>query len=689
MPALVIFNRKWRVGSDDFVLPAIWSASIRLLVFIAALVVYITEHSFHKCPGGSILVVFIIGLGVLLSITIILEFIIAIISAQGSILNAAPRRYLPLVLYIRLFVLIVEVIWSGVGAFWVFQEWKTQDDDDKECDITVVRLVKTSLCCFWVLIFTFLIVLWLLFGPSIKQDEEMRGRSNTHISRQLKAVAKSSWEKRCQWLCCCAGKDVNFEAAYAEAAEILSRLFGTLDIVPSDVAAGFVLMQLEQQRRICRGESLTHHHFSLPSDMLLPTIPVSDVMDSVIYYHKYSAAIYGWPLFMETNLCCGACKLFPACTCFSCLRSSPVTENDNCCQCHSAAIMAKLGVEREDIIYWSFHNKIFQIPFMIVVDNERQSIVVAIRGTMSLKDVLTDVTAEAERVDIKERSDIYAHRGMVNTARFVYEKIKELNLLEEAKSRHPDYNVVVTGHSLGAGTAILVSAVLKDDWPELKCYAYASPFGLLNAEGVHFTKDFVTSVVLGLDLVPRLSIHTLNDLKDQVVEVVRHSPTPKYRILLGGCWYSVCGLPKLLPDADVKSPLLGTPIKHTNKTQDAQTAETGRASLDPHQVSFTNGEGVTPSATPMSPTPSEMRMNIELYPGGSILWIREADEDSPKGWCHAPSAYKVQWATYKQFDHIVISPDMIPDHFPRNFAKAFDWLKENMGEQMEVMPTQV
>ncbi|XP_071813731.1 diacylglycerol lipase-beta-like [Apostichopus japonicus] len=691
MPALVLFNRKWRIGSDDFVLPAAWSASIRCLVLIVAVTVYITEHSFHECPGGRILAIFMIGLAVLLSITILLEFFIAILSAQGSILNPGPRKFLPFVLYVRLAILLIEAVWSGVAAFWVFQEWSL--DGDKRCDITIIRLVKTSLSLFWGLFFIALVVVWLLFGPSIKHEEELRERSGSHTARHLRGVAKANWKKRCQWLCCCAGKDDNLEAAYTEAAEILSQLFGTLDVVPSDVAAGFVLMQLEQQRRICRGESLAHHRFSLPSELLQRTSPLVDVIDPVVYYFKYSAAIYGWPFFMETNLCCGSCQLFPICRCFTCTGG---TENDNCCQCNTAAVVKSLGVDEDDVIFLSFHNKIFEIPFMVVIDRERKTIVVAIRGSLSLKDALTDVTAEAERLDITGRTDIYAHRGMANTAKFVHNKIKELQLLEEAKRIEPDFEVVITGHSLGAGTAILTSMMLKEEWPEIKCYVYSSPFGLLNDEGVHFTKDFVISVVVGLDIIPRLSILTLNDLKDQIVEVMQHSPTPKYRILLGGCWYSICGLPKLVPNANVKSPLLGSPIKLIQEQQqqqhrrDASNVEDG--SLDAHRTNNPeeiDGSDLSAARSIITPSPSEMRMNIELYPGGSILWIRDADEDRPKGWCEGPSGYRAQWATYKDFDHIVISPYIVRDHLPRTVQKVLSWMREHIEEVMQVTPTGV
>lgn len=36
-----------------------------------------------------------------------------------------------------------------------------------------------------------------------------------------------------------------------------------------------------------------------------------------------------------------------------------------------------------------------------------------------------------------------------------------------------DYHLVITGHSLGAGTATIVALLLRDRYPNMKCYAYS------------------------------------------------------------------------------------------------------------------------------------------------------------------------------------------------------------------------
>lgn len=41
------------------------------------------------------------------------------------------------------------------------------------------------------------------------------------------------------------------------------------------------------------------------------------------------------------------------------------------------------------------------------------------------------------------------------------------------------YGLIVVGHSLGAGTAAILSFLLRPQYPTLKCFAYSPPGGLL------------------------------------------------------------------------------------------------------------------------------------------------------------------------------------------------------------------
>jgi len=44
---------------------------------------------------------------------------------------------------------------------------------------------------------------------------------------------------------------------------------------------------------------------------------------------------------------------------------------------------------------------------------------------------------------------------------------------------HQEYKLVITGHSLGAGTASLLAILLRNSFPTLQCYAFSPPGGLV------------------------------------------------------------------------------------------------------------------------------------------------------------------------------------------------------------------
>lgn len=83
---------------------------------------------------------------------------------------------------------------------------------------------------------------------------------------------------------------------------------------------------------------------------------------------------------------------------------------------------------------------------------------------------------------------------------------------------------MVTGHSLGAGAAVILSLKLKTDYPNVKCIAYSPPGGLISEALADYTKSFVLSVVVGDDIVPRLSLRSVHTLKSDIIKVnLRHS----------------------------------------------------------------------------------------------------------------------------------------------------------------------
>jgi len=94
------------------------------------------------------------------------------------------------------------------------------------------------------------------------------------------------------------------------------------------------------------------------------------------------------------------------------------------------------------------------------------------------------------------------------------------------------WKVVITGHSLGAAVASLVSLRLLETCPGIECFVFNPPGGLFDSKLANFSKAFCTSVIVGQDAISRLSLLTVKRLIDDMMLALGLCKRPKLSVLL-------------------------------------------------------------------------------------------------------------------------------------------------------------
>lgn len=318
---------------------------------------------------------------------------------------------------------------------------------------------------------------------------------------------QSRWKRYLQFCCglsslltCCVfGGAEAIRGDFGDFALVLANYFnnnGILDMTPSDVVAGLMMVQrlqrqeqqetrarLEQEARKSSQEdvasnmlqnyksdhmedsnffrvdyagayhqrptrdvqrSLSHPQLSLASISSSNSIiePINERLSErhprEVYllaegarFIPIAQATYTWFSFLLEHPLFGCWRLLyrtlrRCCSCKSSCKGNDKIIGDSCCQTHFVALEAITGLKEDDIVYASFEEGVVATPYTISIDHEWKSVVVAIRGTMSMESLLADITIKPE--ELKRMGEkcgfdgegLYCHKGMLACTEWIY-----------------------------------------------------------------------------------------------------------------------------------------------------------------------------------------------------------------------------------------------------------------------------
>lgn len=248
------------------------------------------------------------------------------------------------------------------------------------------------------------------------------------------------------------------------------------------------------------------YYESLPTCLNTNSITDKIAIDNGCRYFSFALVAYGWR---------GLCYIG------SLAHVADRTSN-------RLAIIRFLGIDPQDLLGYEYalrKGASFQPSYYVALDRSRRTIVLSIRGTWSLYDAITDLVCE-----YKPWKGGLVHSGMLASAQWFYTSIVP-QIFRYIHHHHQELSgFIITGHSLGGGTASLLTMMVadhidelhqlaKNDAFDLHCYNYA-PAAVSSPDLGERYRQYITSYVYQDDIVGRLSYGSAMKLKELVLDVI-------------------------------------------------------------------------------------------------------------------------------------------------------------------------
>lgn len=256
MPHLIYLGRYWNLSGDEFVVPSSCAAFLRLFWICSLVAIISTAMSgLSSCDDGWVIILYLFFSIFVCLLAVVCEALLVWVSFKGSIVDSASRQGLTKYFNFHIALGVLQMCCAIVGISIVARhdfpcstDLSTTWDNVLLLAVVVSQLVDVFgiLCCFSV-----------FHSHKYKENEYEDAES---ASLYTIDDAKERWRNRCKTGCkylqlfTCnlfGGHGIGDELDTVGA--LFAQFFhheGFLDVVPSDVAAGLVLVRLQQRAKV-------------------------------------------------------------------------------------------------------------------------------------------------------------------------------------------------------------------------------------------------------------------------------------------------------------------------------------------------------------------------------------------------------------------------------------------------------
>eukprot|EP00931_Biecheleriopsis_adriatica_P054673 TRINITY_DN32199_c0_g1_i1.p1 TRINITY_DN32199_c0_g1~~TRINITY_DN32199_c0_g1_i1.p1 ORF type:complete len:665 (+),score=117.81 TRINITY_DN32199_c0_g1_i1:227-2221(+) len=394
----------------------------------------------------------------------------------------------------------------------------------------------------------------------------------------------------------------------------------------------------------CRSDGF-EKHASLQAR--LAQVPL-DEQDStrlrgILFALPYAKAVYGYP--MMTGCMDSMCKL--AKSSLQRLKTpsfDPLLSPD--CATNIEAMLELCGRSEADLLHVHFDAKPMRPAHAVLVDHPAKAVVLTVRGTLRPEDAITDAMAtEVSGGDLGYAGGSF-HLGISRAAMWVLQESRDA--LAQASNDHPEYTLVITGHSLGAGTAAILTLILG-----VKC---STPSAEQDSDSAFADLKSLAAELGGTEDIPRLNFRLIKGYTFACPGVVSPdvaesshalngvtSVACRHDVIVRTCMRSIDRLLYAIQSKSVAGTVAGAASVAASSAKSVVFGESGAASQ-----SF------------QSEWPQHRTV-------GTCYWMPDPEGD------------RILRASASDFDEMVVNESMLPDHLFSRYEKGLQLVSQSLG----------